>query len=144
MLIRPRINWRKIIINVIMVFIIDFILTICSSKIFNVLGIESRTKNIFKIVKWIYCIPCNNYFMQIFLFYLFCSIIINLKKIMIFFVKLYQRYASESTRKLCLFKPSCSEYMILSIEKYGCIRGFIKGIKRLRRCHTPNGGIDYP
>ena len=27
---------------------------------------------------------------------------------------------------------------------YGCIRGFIKGVKRLRRCHTPNGGIDYP
>lgn len=24
------------------------------------------------------------------------------------------------------------------------IRGFIKGVKRLRRCHTPNGGIDYP
>ena len=27
---------------------------------------------------------------------------------------------------------------------YGCIRGFIKSVKRLRRCHTPNGGIDYP
>ena len=27
---------------------------------------------------------------------------------------------------------------------FGCIRGFIKGVKRLRRCHTPNGGIDYP
>jgi putative component of membrane protein insertase Oxa1/YidC/SpoIIIJ protein YidD len=34
--------------------------------------------------------------------------------------------------------------MILAIKKYGIIKGIYKGIKRLLRCHSPNGGIDYP
>ncbi|WP_431830980.1 membrane protein insertion efficiency factor YidD [Enterococcus cecorum] len=63
---------------------------------------------------------------------------------MIFMVRLYQLWAPEMMRKSCLYTPSCSEYMILSIEKYGCVKGFIKGVNRLRRCHYPNGGIDYP
>ncbi len=66
------------------------------------------------------------------------------KIIPIWFVHIYQRYAPEEMRLRCLYTPSCSEYMILAIQKYGCIRGIIKGIKRLRRCHYPNGGEDYP
>jgi putative component of membrane protein insertase Oxa1/YidC/SpoIIIJ protein YidD len=34
--------------------------------------------------------------------------------------------------------------MILSIKNYGVVYGVIKGIKRLKRCHLPNGGDDYP
>jgi len=34
--------------------------------------------------------------------------------------------------------------MILSIEKYGAIKGLIKGCIRLLRCHPPNGGRDEP
>lgn len=66
------------------------------------------------------------------------------KALPIWCIKVYQRYATDDVRKRCLFTPSCSEYMILSIEKYGAVRGIIKGIKRLRRCHAPNGGEDYP
>ena len=32
----------------------------------------------------------------------------------------------------------------LSIEKYGAIKGLIKGCIRLLRCHPPNGGRDEP
>lgn len=67
-----------------------------------------------------------------------------LKRTVIWFVHLYQNKASDKTRLKCVFEPSCSEYMLLSIEKYGLIKGVINGIKRLRRCHPPNGGVDYP
>ena len=74
----------------------------------------------------------------------FLLLLIRLKKILIFFVTIYQVKASEEVRLRCVFTPSCSEYMILSLQKYGAVWGLIKGIKRLRRCKYPNGGEDYP
>ncbi len=66
------------------------------------------------------------------------------KKAIIWLVHLYQSKASDKTRLRCLFEPSCSEYMILAVNKYGVIIGVAKGVKRLLRCHYPNGGVDYP
>ena len=66
------------------------------------------------------------------------------KKAVIWLVHLYQSKASDATRLRCVFTPSCSEYMILAVEKYGAVIGVVKGIKRLMRCHAPNGGEDYP
>ena len=66
------------------------------------------------------------------------------KKIIIWMVHLYQNKAPDAVRLRCVFEPSCSEYMILAIEKYGVVRGVWKGIQRLGRCHAPNGGKDYP
>ncbi len=66
------------------------------------------------------------------------------KRATIWCIHLYQNKASDKTRLRCVFEPSCSEYMILAIQKYGWLRGVIKGIKRLLRCHPPNGGVDYP
>lgn len=67
-----------------------------------------------------------------------------LKRALIWLVHLYQNKASDKTRLKCVFEPSCSEYMILSIKKYGSLLGVIKGIHRLFRCHPPNGGLDLP
>ncbi|ULQ58660.1 membrane protein insertion efficiency factor YidD [Brucepastera parasyntrophica] len=69
---------------------------------------------------------------------------VNIRKILIWLVKIYQKYASAELRSCCVFTPSCSEYMILSLEKYGTIKGLAKGIKRLFRCRFPNSGIDNP
>ncbi len=69
---------------------------------------------------------------------------IFLKKIIIFFIRLYQRYGPYDIRSRCLFTPNCSEYMVLAIQKYGAIKGVKKGIERFKRCQAPNGGIDYP
>lgn len=66
------------------------------------------------------------------------------KRAVIWLVHLYQSRASDATRLRCVFTPSCSEYMILAVEKYGSIIGVVKGIHRLMRCHAPNGGEDYP
>ena len=70
--------------------------------------------------------------------------LIRLGSIVIFIVECYQILAPTKLRMKCRFEPSCSEYMILSIKKYGAYRGIAKGIKRLKRCKFPNGGYDYP
>ena len=65
------------------------------------------------------------------------------KRAVIWMVHLYQNKASDETRLRCRMEPSCSEYMILAVEKYGVIRGVYKGIRRLFRCGSESG-IDYP
>lgn len=67
-----------------------------------------------------------------------------MKKIIIWIIRLYQKKAPYYIRAACRFEPSCSEYMILSVSKYGCFKGVYKGIRRLLRCKPPNGGVDYP
>jgi len=67
-----------------------------------------------------------------------------LQEMLIGWVRYYQRNASPKTRSACLYTPSCSEYMILSIEKYGSFPGTWKGLKRIYRCRPPYGGEDLP
>jgi hypothetical protein len=46
---------------------------------------------------------------------------------------------------LCRFQPSCSEYFIAAVRKYGPWRGSVKGLWRLCRCHPWGGsGFDPP
>ena len=66
------------------------------------------------------------------------------KKAMIGCIHLYQHFAPDTVRNRCRFEPSCSQYMILAIERYGAFRGLQKGIGRLKRCNIHNGGVDYP
>ena len=72
----------------------------------------------------------------------YISIII--RRAAIWTIHLYQNKAPDKVRLRCVFEPSCSEYAILAIKKYGFVIGSIKTIGRLRRCHAPNGGRDYP
>ena len=68
-----------------------------------------------------------------------------LKKAVIGCIKLYQHYAPEQIRRRCLFKPTCSEYAILAIQKYGLIIGLIKTYIRLfKKCRGNIYRIDYP
>lgn len=71
-------------------------------------------------------------------------ILFTTKRLFICAIKLYQKYAPDSLRNKCRFEPSCSEYMILAIEKYGLIKGLQKGICRLKRCNIDGGGYDFP
>jgi len=65
------------------------------------------------------------------------------KKAIIWMVHLYQNLASDETRLKCAFEPSCSEYMILSVQKYGVPKGVAKGVRRMCRCGKESG-VDYP
>jgi len=71
-------------------------------------------------------------------------LLICLRWIIIWFIRVYQHYASDEVRLACVFEPSCSQYAILAIKKYGVIIGGIKSVRRLLRCHYPNGGEDHP
>lgn len=73
---------------------------------------------------------------------LFLYFLIRLKSVCIFFIRVYQRFAPEATRRRCVFTPTCSEYAISALQKYGVIRAVPKIINRLKRCHPPNGGND--
>ena len=58
-------------------------------------------------------------------------------------IKFYQKYISPLSGKHCRFYPTCSEYSILSLKKYGALKGGIKSIYRILRCNPFNkGGID--
>ena len=68
-----------------------------------------------------------------------------LSYVLIQMVKFYQRAISPLLWSSCRFTPTCSQYMILAIEKYGPIRGLWKGIWRILRCHPFHpGGFDPP
>ena len=64
-----------------------------------------------------------------------------MKKIIIYLIRGYQVIPLTS-HKMCRFTPTCSEYMIQAIEKFGVIKGIKLGIKRLLRCH-PYGKMGY-
>ena len=68
-------------------------------------------------------------------------------------IKLYQKTLSFDHGPLkylfphgfCRFKPTCSEYAIVSIEKFGFIRGGFKAFYRVLRCNPwSKGGWDPP
>ncbi|HYP08489.1 MAG TPA: membrane protein insertion efficiency factor YidD [Bryobacteraceae bacterium] len=45
--------------------------------------------------------------------------------------------------RACRFQPTCSEYMLQSIERYGAVRGVGLGLTRLSKCHPfHSGGFD--
>ncbi len=65
------------------------------------------------------------------------------KKIGIFLIKIYQLILRPLFPSACRFTPTCSEYSIQAIEKYGFLKGVTLGIKRISRCHGGNiGGLD--
>lgn len=78
------------------------------------------------------------------------------KNIIVWLVRVYQFFLSPDKNILvkigaiqpritCVFYPTCSEYMILAIEKYGVRKGIVKGIQRIGKCRkgTPLS-VDMP
>jgi putative membrane protein insertion efficiency factor len=56
---------------------------------------------------------------------------------------LYRRFISPLKPASCRFYPTCSEYAILAIRKYGVLKGSFMAIKRILKCHPFNpGGYD--
>lgn len=63
----------------------------------------------------------------------------------ILLVRLYQKLISPLLGPRCRFHPTCSEYFILAVQKYGFVLGTWKGLWRIARCHPWNpGGHDPP
>jgi putative component of membrane protein insertase Oxa1/YidC/SpoIIIJ protein YidD len=75
-------------------------------------------------------------------FYGLC-VFIKRRSIVIWVIRFYQFRAPANVRVKCVLLPSCSDYMILAIGKYGLVKGIRKGIDRLRWCGPPVQ-VDYP
>jgi len=59
--------------------------------------------------------------------------------------RVYQWTLSPLVGRQCRFEPTCSNYFIEAVRKYGAVRGAWRGLKRIGRCHPWNpGGLDLP
>nr|WP_072745080.1 membrane protein insertion efficiency factor YidD [Sporanaerobacter acetigenes] len=68
-----------------------------------------------------------------------------MKKLAIMLIKIYQKTISRYLipYRSCRFYPTCSDYTIEAIEKYGFFKGGFMGFKRILRCNPFNpGGYD--
>ncbi len=66
-----------------------------------------------------------------------------MKKILILLIKGYRRFISPLFPPSCRFRPTCSQYTLEAIEKFGAIQGSWLGLKRILRCHPFHpGGYD--
>lgn len=63
-------------------------------------------------------------------------------KLAIWCIRGYQLGISPFLPPSCRFTPTCSQYAIIAIKKYGIIRGIHLALKRIWRCH-PLGGDGY-
>lgn len=58
-------------------------------------------------------------------------------------IRFYQRFISPLTPPTCIYTPTCSEYAIQAIRKYGALKGTFLAAKRIGRCHPfHEGGYD--
>lgn len=67
-----------------------------------------------------------------------------MKRILLAFIRFYRRRLSPlKAYPTCRFIPTCSEYALEAIEKYGAWKGTYLAVKRLMRCHPLHpGGYD--
>lgn len=60
-------------------------------------------------------------------------------------VRGYQRLLSPLLGRNCRYDPTCSEYFVGAVRKHGALRGSLRGLARICRCHPwSRGGNDPP
>ena len=65
------------------------------------------------------------------------------QRVSIFLIRLYQKVISPGLPRMCRFYPSCSEYTAQAIDQYGFLKGSLKSIFRILKCHPfHTGGYD--
>ena len=68
---------------------------------------------------------------------------IVLKSILIFLIKFYRKYISPMKSTKCPYCPTCSEYGLQAVQKYGAIKGGLLAAWRILRCNPfSKGGYD--
>ncbi len=63
-----------------------------------------------------------------------------MKALLLAIVRFYRRRISPLTRPSCRFIPTCSEYALIAIERYGAWKGGWLALKRICRCHPFHTG----
>ncbi len=66
-----------------------------------------------------------------------------MKKILIYIIKFYQKYISGLKSMKCPYFPTCSQYGLEAVEKYGAFKGGLLAVWRIIRCNPfSKGGYD--
>ena len=69
--------------------------------------------------------------------------VIIMKKILIGIIKFYRKYISPMKSTKCPYYPTCSEYGLEAVEKYGAFKGGCLAAWRILRCNPfSKGGYD--
>ena len=58
-----------------------------------------------------------------------------MKRILMMLVKFYRKFISPMRQPCCRFMPTCSQYALEALEKYGAVKGSWLAIKRILRCN---------
>jgi hypothetical protein len=59
-------------------------------------------------------------------------------------LRLYQRTLSRGLPARCKYHPSCSEYAVQAVRRYGVLRGVVLAGWRVLRCNPwSHGGVDF-
>lgn len=58
-----------------------------------------------------------------------------MKKILLFLIRFYRKNISPMTPPSCRFIPTCSEYALVAVERFGPAKGSLLAAKRLSKCH---------
>lgn len=59
-------------------------------------------------------------------------------------IRVYQRAISPALPRRCRYYPSCSEYAVQAIRRFGILRGAVLAAWRLLRCNPwSHGGVDF-
>ena len=66
-----------------------------------------------------------------------------MKKILLCLIRFYQRSISPCFPARCRFRPTCSQYAIEAITKYGVRKGGALALRRLLRCHPFHKGDTF-
>ena len=66
-----------------------------------------------------------------------------MKRVMIKGIRIYQKYLSPLKHTKCPYYPTCSQYGLEAIEKYGALEGGLMAVWRILRCNPfSKGGYD--
>lgn len=66
-----------------------------------------------------------------------------MKRLMLAAIRFYRRAISPHLPDSCRYYPTCSQYAMTAIERFGALRGGWLGLKRILRCHPfHKGGYD--
>ena len=66
-----------------------------------------------------------------------------MKKVFLALIRFYQRHISPGLPPRCRFIPTCSQYALEAIEKYGALKGGWLALRRFLRCHPFYKGNFY-
>ena len=122
---RPRIHWLETAVKVVGHLLFGIL---CSVAVTIAIGIDAMVIEVTILFAMAYYVICSY---------------LQRQKILIWIIRLYQFRAPAKLRSKCPMVPSCSQYMILAVEKFDVFKGVKKGVDRLRRCSEPSQ-IDYP